>query len=492
MDLDMDSGTELPALQKKARAGSGRSDVEEDEHQWDNIPPPRSTDQRLASHCPWGNEVMVIGKPLSESSSSGGRSKGSHAEESSCATGSIDQSLEGATGESACAGKNDSLYSAASDLTQVMTLASPNQSQPIMLGARPKFSCSVDSCHSDFRSPPREQATEPYRTCAGRMKLHREDWTYYAQQDEVRPGDLHLEWPENMRTVGPRRIPAGYEGTFRPEHSKPHAPTFHGRLLRRKHGLKVPKSWGNAGERPSIRRTMEEGVIALENDKDWVAHIWSATKTLRKAILIPSWPLARYYPLAWLWPLHMSIPAPLGQQQPDLHERLVYSSIYGIPLIAPAEAQGIRTEHRRDRARMAAAHGGRRVGYVSNNQADDCSHRDEVHNRWRKGETHFECHHEECFVMTTTSMYFTSEEEYVAHWNSFHAAISLWFICPANGCPYVAAGEPDALDWYLDHVAQQHVTSDEGGRLERDGAETAEGTIRWGLNYQYRWPGFWK
>ncbi len=85
-------------------------------------------------------------------------------------------------------------------------------------------------------------------------------------------------------------------------------------------------------------------------------------------------------------------------------------------------------------------------------------------------------------------MYFTSEEEYVAHWYSFHAAISPWFICPINKCPYVATGEPDALDWYLDHLAQQHVTSGEGGQLEREGPETAEGTIRWGLNHQYRWP----
>ncbi len=76
----------------------------------------------------------------------------------------------------------------------------------------------------------------------------------------------------------------------------------------------------------------------------------------------------------------------------------------------------------------------------------------------------------------------------MAHWNSFHAAISPWFICPADGCPYVATGEPDTLDRYLDHVAQQHVTSHEGGQLEREGSETAEGTIRWSLNHQYRWP----
>ncbi len=94
-----------------------------------------------------------------------------------------------------------------------MTSASPSQSQPVMMGARPKgSSCSVDSRHSDFASPPREEATEPYRTCAGRMMLDREDWTHYAQQDEARPGALHLEWLESLRTVGPIRIPAGYEG----------------------------------------------------------------------------------------------------------------------------------------------------------------------------------------------------------------------------------------------------------------------------------------
>ncbi len=48
--------------------------------------------------------------------------------------------------------------------------------------------------------------------------------------------------------------------------------------------------------------------------------------------------------------------------------------------------------------------------------------------------------------------------------------------------------EPDALDWYLDYVAQQHVTSNEGGQLERDGSEITEGTICWGLNHQYQCP----
>ncbi len=311
MDLDMDASTELPAVQKKARAGSGCAGAGEDEYQWDDIPPPRETDQRLVGHFPWGNEVMVMGKPFSEFSAGEHLSRGSHTKGSGYAPGSGDQSVGDTANEGVCARETDSLYSAASDLTQVMTSASPTQSQPIMMGARPKSSCSVDSRHSDFRSPPREQATEPYRTCAGRMMLHREDWTYYARQDEVRPGDLHLEWPENMRTVGPRRIPVGYEGTFHQEYSKPHAPTFHGRVLRRKHGLKVPRSWGNAGERPTIHCTMEEGAIALENDKDWVAPLMECHSDPEEGS-IPFWPLAKYYPSAWLWLLHMNIPAPWG------------------------------------------------------------------------------------------------------------------------------------------------------------------------------------
>ena len=245
MELDVDSSAELPALEKKAWADPSQSSAEEEYYQWDVIPPPKGTDRRLASRFPWGNEAMVLGKPFSEYSHSVGLSPGRRAGESECAAVGGESFSGGLTGGGACAGETESLYSAASDLTQVMISASPSQPQLVMMGAKPKgSSCSVDSRHSDFASPPRKEAIEQYRTCAGRMMLDREDWTHYAQQDEARPGDLHLEWPESLRTVGPRRIPAGYEGTYRQEYAKPHAPTFHGRVLRRKHGIKSPQVMG--------------------------------------------------------------------------------------------------------------------------------------------------------------------------------------------------------------------------------------------------------
>ncbi len=221
-ELEMDSSTELPALQKKARDDASQSSTNEEYYQWDTIPPPRSTDQCLAGRFPWGDEVMVMGKPFSEFSASENLSRRRRAEKSGCAAGGRSQSSGSSTGGGACTEGDESLHSAASDLTQAMTSTSPSQSRPMMMGARPKgSSCSIDLRHSDFASPPRGEATEPYRTCAGRVMLDREDWTHYAQQDEAKPGYLHLEWPGSLRTVGPIWIPAGYEGTFRREHAKP-------------------------------------------------------------------------------------------------------------------------------------------------------------------------------------------------------------------------------------------------------------------------------
>ena len=77
---------------------------------------------------------MITGKPLSEVSSNGGQSRGSPTERSSCAVSNEELSVESATGGGACAGETDSLHSAGSGLTQVMTSASRSQSQPGMLG----------------------------------------------------------------------------------------------------------------------------------------------------------------------------------------------------------------------------------------------------------------------------------------------------------------------------------------------------------------------
>ncbi len=47
MDQGADSSAELPMLQKKARAGSRCSSADEEDYQWDAIPPPQITNGRI-------------------------------------------------------------------------------------------------------------------------------------------------------------------------------------------------------------------------------------------------------------------------------------------------------------------------------------------------------------------------------------------------------------------------------------------------------------
>ncbi len=157
---------------------------------------------------------------------------------------------------------------------------------------------------------------------------------------------LHLEWPESLKVVGPVLIPGGSEGTYRQERSKPHAPTFQGRVLRRKNGLKTAMSWGNAQEQRAIRHTMRKAATAISNDRDWFGPLMECHSDPREGYLHAVLATGEVLPFSLALALVYENPCTLGQQQPDLHERLIYSSIYGIPLLAPAEAQGLRVEHR--------------------------------------------------------------------------------------------------------------------------------------------------
>ncbi len=101
---------------------------------------------------------MVLGKPFSEYCRSVGLSPGRRKSESECAAVGGESFSGGSTGDGVCPEETESLHSAASDLTQVMTSASPSQSHPVMMGVRPKgSSCSVDSRHSDFIVPAEEE-----------------------------------------------------------------------------------------------------------------------------------------------------------------------------------------------------------------------------------------------------------------------------------------------------------------------------------------------
>ncbi len=143
----------------------------------------------------------------------------------------------------------------------------------------------------------------------------------------------------------------------------------------------------------------------------------------------------------------------LGKQQEGLHKRVVFSSTTGIPLITPALSGRLRLQDRRRSATELLLKRKDRVGYVGDEVCEEDRPNPEiVSNEWNRAGSHYECHHPECVVMGTARFYFITEEEYLAHWNAFHAAVSPWHVCSTTGCKFVVPGTPDAFDCYMLHV----------------------------------------
>ncbi len=81
---------------------------------------------------------------------------------------------------------------------------------------------------------------------------------------------------------------------------------------------------------------------------------------------------------------------------------------------------------------------------------------------------------------------FITEEEYLAHWNAFHAAVSPWYICPTPGCKFIIPGEPNAFDCYMMHVQHSHVNHGKTGGLVWESGKTTQDSTRWGVSPCFR------
>ncbi len=337
---------------------------------------------------------------------------------------------------------------------------------------------SVDSRGNDFESP-KGDVTTPYQPCMGKVSMRATDWTYYQAQDEVQPTEYHPDWPDELQELGPIKIPGGSEASFNQQRIPPQALTYCGSTRRPKiANIKQQNSWGDMQEQPGILKHMWKTDDAIQRDPDW-------TTTLRGCREDPYCDLHTVLPAVEVLPFSDAVslayeyPCTLGKEQEGLHRRLVYSSAYSLPLITLAKSEKLRVQDRRKKAIEAFKQGVDHVGYVSDEVREgDRLNLDEVTNQWSLGGTHYECHHAECVVVGTARFYFVMEEEYLAHWNAFHATISPWYVCPAQGCVYLVPGEPDAFDCYMLHVQRQHIAQKEAGGLERESAETSEDSTR--------------
>ena len=101
--------------------------------------------------------------------------------------------------------------------------------------------------------------------------------------------------------------------------------------------MKTAISWGNTQERKAIRHTMREAASALRDDRDWFGPLMECHSDPEEGYLHTVLASGEVLPFSLALAVAYEYPCTLGQQQPDLHERLVYSSIYEIPLIASVE-----------------------------------------------------------------------------------------------------------------------------------------------------------
>ncbi len=62
------------------------------------------------------------------------------------------------------------------------------------------------------------------------------------------------------------------------------------------------------------------------------------------------------------------------------------------------------------------------------------------------------CRVDDCRAFGIARFSFTTEEELVCHWNTFHVAVMPQFTCQHSGCGAVFAANPGFLDRYLSHI----------------------------------------
>ncbi len=68
------------------------------------------------------------------------------------------------------------------------------------------------------------------------------------------------------------------------------------------------------------------------------------------------------------------------------------------------------------------------------------------------GPMRYVCRAEDCRAFGTARLSFTTEEELVCHWNTFHVAVMPQFTCQHPRCNTKFAAGPGSLDRYLTHI----------------------------------------
>ncbi len=181
-----------------------------------------------------------------------------------------------------------------------------------------------------------------------------------------------------------------------------------------------------------------------------------------------------------------ALPYARGKQQEPIGERVIVNDLYGIPLYKPAVGPINPTLGTGAvAAKKIIDSTGADPNFVSDEvvQGSSTGTYPLMYQDDNSGPMRYTCRMDDCCAVGGLRLAFSTEEELVAHWNTFHVAVAPQFTCRVPGCHTTFAADPGALDRYLAHIDQK-MTEEEGSHRPRqelhslDGALSGEVTVK--------------
>ncbi len=154
--------------------------------------------------------------------------------------------------------------------------------------------------------------------------------------------------------------------------------------------------------------------------------------------------------------ISVAFPYAWGRRQEPLSERILTNDLYGIPLYQPSV--GFIGPGQTTGAKAAAPV--RTTGADPNFVTDRVFGRTEKPRQYEMafrpdvdpGPMRYVCRVDDRQAFGTARFSFTTEEDLVFHWNTFHVAVMSQFTCQHPGYGAVFAANPGSLDRYLSHI----------------------------------------
>ena len=167
-----------------------------------------------------------------------------------------------------------------------------------------------------------------------------------------------------------------------------------------------------------------------------------------------------------------AFPYARGQSQEPLGERVIVNDFYGVPLYKPAVGP-IDPDLRM--GAVAAKKIITKTGADPNFVFDQAKRNPERASAYEMGfrpldpgPMRYACRMEDCCAVGGMRLAFSTEEELIAHWNTFHVAVAPQFTCQVQGCKATFSADPGALDCYLSHVGQKMAEEKDNLRFRGD------------------------